>query len=68
MTRGLPSRVWSWAWLTQACGRWWCHAQHRKYWKHLATSANATAGVCRVCGRSWTLARASRGEQDARRL
>jgi hypothetical protein len=57
MTRGLPSRIWSWSRLTHTLRGWWCQQRHWRKWKLMMTTPNTIEFSCRCCGRSWTLAR-----------
>jgi hypothetical protein len=57
MTRGLPSRVWSWSRLTHVLRGLWCTERHWREWKVMGASANGVELFCRACGRQWTLRR-----------
>jgi hypothetical protein len=57
MTRGLPSRTWSWSLLTRALRHWWCQQRYWPEWKLMLATPNTLEFSCRRCGRTWTLAR-----------
>jgi hypothetical protein len=57
MTRGLPSRTWSWSRLTHTLRGLWCTERHWREWKLMLTTPNTIELSCRKCGRTWRLAR-----------